>query len=185
MRLIVGLGNPGEQYKFTRHNVGFLVIDKITKKLNINLTKNKFNGEFEKVDDLIIAKPLTYMNKSGEFIQSLCNFYKISWDDVLVIHDEKDFNVGQASIKIGGSDAGHNGIKSVTQCLNNPNYKRIRIGIGKSNVVPLKDYVLQNFSTEEMKVLEPVLDLAAEAAISFAFNDINTVMNSFNQLRKK
>lgn len=185
MRLIVGLGNPGREYELTRHNAGFMVIDKICEKLNVSLNKSRANGEFVKVDDLIIAKPLTYMNNSGDFVANLCSFFKISWDDVLVIHDEKDFRVGQASIKIGGSDGGHNGIKNITQRLGNPNYKRIRIGIGQNPNKELKDHVLGRFSSEELLFLEPVLNLAADAAISFAFNDITTVMNSFNGKLKR
>ncbi|TNK94880.1 aminoacyl-tRNA hydrolase, partial [Mycoplasmopsis pullorum] len=117
MRIIVGLGNPGDRYKFTRHNVGFLVIDKMCQKLGVELDKKKFNGEYTKVDDLIIARPNTYMNNSGEFVSALATFFKVSPDDIMIIHDEKDFALGQASLKIGGSDAGHNGIKSVIEKL--------------------------------------------------------------------
>ncbi|QZE12062.1 aminoacyl-tRNA hydrolase [Mycoplasma sp. Ms02] len=185
MRLIVGLGNPGSKYENTRHNAGFMVIDQICQELKVSLDKTKFNGDFAKVDDLIIAKPHTFMNLSGEFVSQIANFYKIPAEDIMIIHDEKDFEVGQAAIKIGGSDAGHNGIKSVTQQLGTPNYKRLRVGIGRPNGIQLKDFVLQTFSSFERDKLNEVLRVSAKAAISFAFNDINTVMNSFNQNRKK
>nr|WP_318026895.1 aminoacyl-tRNA hydrolase [Mycoplasmopsis bovis] len=96
MKLIVGLGNPGNEYRFTRHNAGFLAIDKICEKLNISLNKEKFNGEFVISDGFILARPLTYMNKSGDFIYSIANFYKIDSSDIIVIYDDLSFSVGQA-----------------------------------------------------------------------------------------
>ncbi|EFF41225.1 aminoacyl-tRNA hydrolase [Mycoplasmopsis alligatoris] len=186
MRLIVGLGNPGDNYRHTRHNAGFLVIDKICRILKTDLNKSKFNGNFVKMEDLVIAKPMTYMNLSGNFIKEIMDFYKINPEDVLVIYDEKDYEIGTSSIKIGGSAAGHNGIKSIIDALKNNSFKKLRIGIGKPKTgYHIKDYVLGNFSVEEMTLLEPILDLAAEAAISFAYNDINIVMNKYNVLRRK
>ncbi|EGV00583.1 aminoacyl-tRNA hydrolase [Mycoplasmopsis columbina] len=185
MKLIVGLGNPGKEYQFTRHNAGYLVIDKILNKLDLKLNKEKFNGRFVLTDDLIIAKPETYMNNSGMFVQNLCQFYKINPSDVIVIYDEKDFELGQAAIKIGGSSAGHNGIESVRVQLNNNEFKRLRIGIGSSRTIPLRNYVLSNFTLEEMPIFEEVANVAADAAISFAFNDIKVVMDKFNVNRKK
>ncbi|WP_029512770.1 aminoacyl-tRNA hydrolase [Mycoplasmopsis iners] len=185
MKLIVGLGNPGKQYEFTRHNVGFLVVDKILKNLNLSLNKEKFNGKFVLADDLIIAKPETYMNNSGYFVQVLSNFYKIDPSDIMVIYDDKDFDLGQAAIKIGGSSAGHNGVESIRTQLSSNEFKKMRIGIGKSETLPLKDYVLSNFKQNELPVLSEVINLAAEAAVSFGFNDIKTVMDKFNVNRKK
>ncbi|WP_027334605.1 aminoacyl-tRNA hydrolase [Mycoplasmopsis felifaucium] len=185
MKLIVGLGNPGESYKFTRHNVGFLAVDKICQKNNITLNKEKFNGEFVICDDVIIARPLTYMNNSGDFVYALANFYKIDSSDIIVIYDEKDFKIGQAAIKIGGSSGGHNGIQSIMNHFKTNDFKRLRVGIGTSKTVPLRNYVLSNFTIDEFKIIEPVLELASEAAMSFVFNDINTVMNNFNVNRKK
>ncbi|VEU70047.1 aminoacyl-tRNA hydrolase [Mycoplasmopsis glycophila] len=180
MKLIVGLGNPGEQYKFTRHNVGFLTIDKMAKKLGVTLYKSKFNGEYAKIDDLILAKPMTYMNNSGQFISSLANYFKIAPDDILVIHDEKDFPLGKSAIKIGGSGGSHNGVIDIVNQLGTTNFKRLKIGINVPHQSALKDFVLGKFTPEEMLVLEPVLNKCAEAAISFSFNDIFTVMNKFN-----
>ncbi|MHA3786225.1 aminoacyl-tRNA hydrolase [Mycoplasma sp. Z244C] len=180
MKLIVGLGNPGEQYKFTRHNAGFLTIDKICQKLQIELNKSKFNGVYAKVDDLIIAKPLTYMNDSGSFVAAICNFFKISPDDVMVIHDEKDYPLGKSTIKVGGSGGSHNGVISIIQQLGSQDFKRLKIGITTPHHSALRDFVLGRFTQEQMEVLEPILDNAANAAISFAFNDIYTLMNKYN-----
>ncbi|TDV24399.1 peptidyl-tRNA hydrolase [Mycoplasmopsis mustelae] len=181
MKLIVGLGNPGIEYKYTRHNVGFLVIDEICRKLNITLNKNKFKGEFAKIDDIIIAKPLTFMNLSGQFISQLCAFFKIKPDDVMVIHDEKDYELGKATIKIGGSGGSHNGVKNIVELLNSESFKRLRIGIKVPFQGELKDFVLGKFSLIEIEILRPIINVSADAAISYGFNDINTVMNKFNK----
>ncbi|UUD35248.1 aminoacyl-tRNA hydrolase [Mycoplasmopsis caviae] len=184
MKLIVGLGNPGSQYRFTRHNVGFLAIDKLCSNFNLTLTKEKFNGYYAKTEDFILAKPATYMNNSGEFVQAVASFYKINPADILVIHDEKDYEIGQAAIKIGGSSAGHNGVQSIINSLGNSEFKRLRIGIGKDVKKELKDYVLSNFTSDQMLVIEQVLAIAVKAAISFVYNDIKIVMNNFNVHRK-
>lgn len=185
MKLIVGLGNPGIQYKFTKHNAGFLVIDKLCKFWKISLNKEKFNGEFAIVDDVIVAKPLTYMNKSGEFIRDLVKFYKIETPDILVIHDEIDMEIGRASIKIGGSPAGHNGLKSIINELKSNDFKKMRIGVSRDTQKELKDDVLSKFTPEQMQFIEIICDKAAEAAASFAFNDINVVIERFNVNRRK
>lgn len=186
MKLIVGLGNPGDSYKFTRHNAGFLAIDKICEKNHLELNKEKFNGRFCIAEDFILAKPYTFMNNSGYFIYELANFYKINSSDILIIHDDKDFKVGQAAIKIGGSSAGHNGIQSIMNHFKSNDFKRLRIGINDSNnKIPLRDYVLSSFSLEDFKVLEPVLEDVADAALMFVYNDINTVITKFNTNHKK
>lgn len=186
MRLIIGLGNPGTKFKNTRHNVGFMVIDKICELMNVTLSKSRFNGETIKIDDMILAKPSTFMNLSGDFVFLISAFYKIVPEDILIIHDEKDFDLGQASIKIGGNDAGHNGVKSIIEKLGSTSFKRLRIGIGKKpSEKPLKDWVLENFNNEDWEKIQPILKVSADAAVSFAFNDIKTVMNSFNVFRRK
>ncbi|WP_029513447.1 aminoacyl-tRNA hydrolase [Mycoplasmopsis primatum] len=187
MKLIVGLGNPEEKYKYTRHNAGFLAIDKICERLNIGtLSKEKFDGIFTVSDGFILAKPLTYMNNSGDFVYALANFYKIDSSDIIVLYDDKDFLVGQASIKIGGSSAGHNGIQSLMNKFKSNDFKRIRIGIGTLNKKTiLKDFVLSNFKKEEILILEEVLEKVYEAALSLVYNDVAYVMNKFNTENKK
>ncbi|WP_406615563.1 aminoacyl-tRNA hydrolase [Mycoplasmopsis hyopharyngis] len=186
MKLIVGLGNPGSKYKFNKHNVGFLVIDKLCEKWQIdNLNKEKFNGAFTIVDDVVVAKPMTYMNKSGEFIRDIVKYFKIQTSDILVIHDEINMEIGKASIKIGGSAAGHNGLSSIIDELQTKDFKKIRIGVGRDTTKELKDDVLSNFTKEQMPIIEIICTKAAEAAASFAFNDINVVMERFNVNRRK
>ncbi|MBN4083648.1 aminoacyl-tRNA hydrolase [Mycoplasma sp. CSL10137] len=184
MKLIVGLGNPGEEYKYTRHNVGFLIIDRICEKLNVKLNKEKFNGVFVKVDDIVIAKPMTYMNLSGTFVQQLKNFFKIDSTDIMIIHDDKDYDLSKATIKIGGSGGSHNGVKSIIDNLGTSDFKRMKIGINAPHQGQLKDFVLGKFSSSEMEKILPIIDLAAETAISFGFNDIYTIMNKFNVNKK-
>ncbi|MCE6115601.1 aminoacyl-tRNA hydrolase [Mycoplasmopsis agalactiae] len=185
MKLIVGLGNPGNEYRFTRHNAGFLAIDKICEKLNISLNKEKFNGEFAVSDGFILAKPLTYMNKSGDFVYSIASFYKINPSDIIVIYDDLSFSIGQAAIKIGGSSAGHKGIDSLMSKFSSNDFKRIRVGIGVNSGTTIKDYVLSLFTKDEMIVVEEVLEKVADAAISLVYNDVNFVMNKFNTDNKK
>ncbi|UUM19818.1 MULTISPECIES: aminoacyl-tRNA hydrolase [unclassified Mycoplasma] len=181
MKLIVGLGNPGIEYKYTRHNAGFLVIDRICEKLKISLNKNKFNGEFIKLDNVVIAKPMTYMNNSGEFVSQLANYYNINSDDILIIHDEKDFPLGKSSIKVGGSGGSHNGVLSVIDKLKNTDFKRMKIGIMTPFKGELKSFVLGKFTEEQFYILDNVIEVAAEACISYMQNDIYTIMNKFNQ----
>ncbi|WP_027121527.1 aminoacyl-tRNA hydrolase [Mycoplasma leonicaptivi] len=184
MKLIVGLGNPGEAYKYTRHNVGFLVADIIAKKTGLKFQKSKFNGEFVKTDDFILAKPFTYMNLSGVFIKEVADFYKIDISDILIIHDEKDLDLGQSNLKVGGSGGSHNGVKSVINSFGgDTNFKRIKIGIREEFLGELRDFVLGKFSKESFNKLIPILDEAADASLSFVYNDVKIVMNKYNQRR--
>lgn len=137
MKLIVGLGNPGIQYQLTRHNAGFIIIDGLTKELNLNVKKIKFSGEFIKTkyqdQDIIFLKPLTFMNLSGSCVASFMNFFKIKVEDVLIIHDEIDLDFGRIQFKSGGSAAGHNGLKDIFLKTNNNNFSRLRIGVGRNS----------------------------------------------------
>ncbi|AWX69488.1 aminoacyl-tRNA hydrolase [[Mycoplasma] anseris] len=180
MKLIVGLGNPGPEYVKTRHNVGFMVIDKIAQTLDIELNEKKFNGIFFKNNDFILAKPLTYMNKSGDFVRSIMDYYEISPEDLIIVYDDMDLALGKVSIKQKGSSGGHNGMKDILLKVPNEDnsIKRLKIGIGRdSNAI---DYVLGKFSFNEMQIIEKVLARASEALISFIYNDIRFVMNKFN-----
>ncbi|WGI36621.1 aminoacyl-tRNA hydrolase [Mesomycoplasma lagogenitalium] len=185
MKLIVGLGNPGDEYKNTKHNVGFWVIDKIAQELKLNLDKQKFNGIFAKADDYILAKPLTYMNNSGLFVQKIAHFFKISNDDILIIYDDMDFSIGQAAIKNNGSAAGHNGMKDIIEQLGTEQIKRLKIGISRPLNKENKNYVLTPFNNEEQKIIEKVVETAADAAIQFLSNDIRIIVERFNAKNKK
>lgn len=170
MKLIVGLGNYGDKYNWTRHNIGFEIIDQYSKKYNIDLNENKFNGIYKKTkilnEDVILAKPHTFMNLSGEFIYKIINYYKIQVKDLLVIYDDISLNIGDIKIKQKGSSGGHNGIKNIINMLQTDEFSRIKIGIGKPNI-NLADYVLSKFNNEEKQ------------KIISKFDDLNKIINMF------
>lgn len=162
MKLIVGLGNFEEKYLFTRHNAGFMMVDffvrlhnqsfKQEKKLKSMIAKFKFNNE-----DILLIKPLTYMNLSGEAVIAVMNFYKIDIKDILVIYDDISLDLSKVRFRSSGSDGGHNGAKSIIKYLGTKDFDRLKIGIGPQPNIPSEAYVLQNFSNEELKKLKEVL----------------------------
>lgn len=162
MKLIIGLGNFEDKYLFTRHNAGFIAVDifavsnsqmfSVEKKLKSKITKFKLNGE-----DIIIIKPLTYMNLSGEAVIATMNFYKIDIKDILVIYDDISLDLGRVRFRNSGSDGGHNGIKSIIKHLGTDKFNRLKIGIGPQPNIPSEAYVLQNFSQEELVQLKEIL----------------------------
>ncbi len=157
MFLIVGLGNPEEGYDFTRHNAGFRAINSLCRNLDITLDKTKDNIEFKVLQNekTIIAKPKTYMNLSGTPIRALVNFYKISLDKIILVHDDLDISLGTYKYKEGGASAGHNGVNDVQDKLQTIAMKRIKIGIGKSTLenVPSREWVLMPFLPNELPFL--------------------------------
>ncbi len=186
MKLIVGLGNPGKQYEHTRHNVGFMVIDKLAKELSIPLDRQKFNGLYgmghisgEKV---ILLKPLTYMNLSGECIRPLMDYYDIDNDEIVVIYDDLDLPVGKIRLRTKGSAGGHNGIKSMILHLATQEFNRIRIGIDRpKNGMKITDYVLGRFTEEEQADLIDTINRSANACEKWvASSPFTQVMNEFN-----
>ena len=157
MIAFVGLGNPGKQYKYNRHNIGYLAIDEIIKTLDIDIQKNKFNGKFFKSSvgrkNIILFKSNDYMNECGNSISQAIKFFKIKNEDLFVFHDDLDLEIGKIRIKNGGSSAGHNGLKSIDGHLGK-NYNRIRIGIGHPGEKRLVErYVLSDFKKEEWSSL--------------------------------
>ena len=156
MRLIVGLGNPGKKYEQTRHNVGFLVVDELLKELNLSLDQEGFKSfyttYFYKGEKIIICKPQTYMNLSGEAVSELVSYYKISHEDIVVIYDDLDLPMGKLRLRTSGSSGGHNGIKNIINLLGDQNIKRIRIGISRDDKYDVKDYVLSKISGEDLKL---------------------------------
>lgn len=168
MKLIVGLGNPGEKYARNRHNVGFLVLDAIADKHRFAPWRKKFSGlvaDGEIGSEKVLAlKPETYMNESGQAVGAAMRFLKIAPADVIVLHDELDLLPGKLKIKTGGGNAGHNGLRSITQHIGN-DYVRVRIGIGHpGNKDMVANYVLHDFAKADQVWLEPLLDAFAEAA---------------------
>lgn len=162
MKLVIGLGNFEQKYLFSRHNAGFMVVDffvnlnnqqfKTEKKLKSDIAKFKFNNE-----DIVVIKPLTYMNLSGEAVSAVMNFYKIDVKDVLVIYDDISIDLGRVRFRNSGSDGGHNGIKSVSAHLATNNFDRLKIGIGPQPNIPSEAFVLQNFTKDELEKLKEIL----------------------------
>lgn len=185
MKLIVGLGNIGKKYEQTRHNIGFEVIDYLLDRHQFKLDKQKFRGaytvEYLFGEKVIFLEPLTFMNLSGEALKPLMNYYNIEIEDILVLYDDLDLAQGQIRLRQKGSAGGHNGIKSIIQHLGTQEFKRIRIGIDRSSRIPIVDYVLQKFSTEEMKTMQPVIEYVADAVEAFIQNEkFENVMNQYN-----
>lgn len=182
MKLIVGLGNPGREYKNTRHNVGFMVLDNYLGKVS---WKTKMENYFYTIDSndeqIIFLKPLTYMNLSGLAVKKIVNFYKIKPEDILVIQDDLDMNVGSYKIKRNSSSGGHNGIKSIIQELGTESFNRLKIGIGKSLQIPTDKYVLAKFTTEELSVLEQNMAIFNQIIDSFIKKGIEEAMALYNK----
>lgn len=186
MYIIAGLGNPESKYEHTRHNIGFHAIDVLCDKYNIRLNKLKFKACFgdgiiggEKV---ILAKPQTYMNLSGESIRNMAAFYKVPTENIIIIFDDISLDTGRMRIRPTGSAGGHNGIKSIIYQLNSDNFPRIKLGIGAPphSDFDLADYVLGRFTSEEIKILEPVLLDTADAVECIIKNGIERAMNKYN-----
>ena len=186
MKLIVGLGNPEIKYAFTRHNMGFLAIDELLSRYgNLTLDNDKFNGIFTKTkienEEVVIAKPMTYMNNSGDFVRPLANFYKIEPSDIIVIYDELALPIGKIRITKEGSAAGHNGIKSIIANLGTEKFIKVRIGIKEEKpFVSQIDFVLMKYTPEELKVQKENIDKAVDAVISILKNGVDKTMNDFN-----
>ncbi|MGG3799692.1 aminoacyl-tRNA hydrolase [Metabacillus fastidiosus] len=185
MKLIIGLGNPGKQYESTRHNVGFMAVDQLSDRLNIPLDRTKFNGLYgiahisgEKV---ILLKPLTYMNLSGECIRPLMEYYEVDDNEIVVIYDDLDIPTGKIRLRTKGSAGGHNGIKSMIQHLGTQQFNRVRVGIDRpSNGMTITDYVLGRFIEEEQADIQSAIKQSAEACEKWLTTDFNQVMNEFN-----
>ncbi|MFT4415983.1 aminoacyl-tRNA hydrolase [Fredinandcohnia humi] len=185
MKLIVGLGNPGRQYEETRHNVGFKVIDELSIRLQIPLDKAKFNGIFGQGvihgEKVLILKPLTYMNLSGESVRPLMDYYDIDVEDILVIYDELDIPVGKIRLREKGSAGGHNGMKSIIHHLGTQDFKRVRIGVDRpSNGMKIADYVLGRFLDEEAQQIKDAIQKSADAAEKWITTPFLQVMNEYN-----
>lgn len=184
MKLIVGLGNPGREYEKTRHNTGFNVLDLISKELNIDINRDDFKGLYGKGningETVILLKPQTYMNLSGESVRLIIDYFKIDLEDLLVIYDDLDLPVGKIRLREKGSAGGQNGIKNIIQHLGTQNFNRIRVGISKSKQIPVVDYVLGKMTSEQLPAYNEALNKAKDAAIAFISNDFKKVMNDFN-----
>ena len=187
MKLIVGLGNPGDGYARTRHNAGWMVVDAFAKKFRIDLTKHEkesMTGEGRVGGGSVkVAKPLTYMNLSGDAVRLLVNAYLDSTDDLIVVFDEIDLPLGKLRIKPSGSAGTHNGMRSIVESLGTERFARLRVGVrGESHGdYRLRDYVLDEFEAEEMPVVENTIERAVDALVLFARGDLKRAMNEFNR----
>ena len=183
--LIVGLGNPGEKYESTRHNIGFSFIDKFSEQINSPITDSKFNSLYSNVNKdgkkLLLLKPQTYMNDSGVAVKKVKDFFKISSNQTIVIYDDLDLQVGQIKIKDTGGSGGHNGINSIIENIGNNDFIRIRIGIGKPLEKSMTNkYVLSKFTKDESKIVNNINNLAKNIIYSIVFKSISFAMNTFN-----
>ena len=187
MKLIVGLGNPGREYKKTRHNVGFNLLDSIAKKNNYSFKKDKkFNCEMCETningEKILMVKPLSFMNLSGSVVIKIKAFYDIDINDILVIQDDLDMDFGKIRIVYDSSSGGHNGIKNITECLGSQKYTRLKIGISNDKDMDTKDYVLGKFSKDNIKSLEYIYDKLDNIIYDFTNMDIDELKQKYNSM---
>ncbi len=183
--MIVGLGNPGEEYRSTRHNIGFLTLDYLARQQDISLDKQRFDASFGKGrigdEPVLLAKPQTYMNLSGVALEKLFSFFKVNIQDLIVIHDDLDLPFQTVRLKVGGGEGGHKGLISITSHLGSSEFIRVRIGIGKpARKTMVEKYVLSPFSEEEQKVLPKIIKLASEAIQEIVFGGIQSAMRIYH-----
>lgn len=180
MHLIVGLGNIGEKYQLTRHNIGFMVIDEMTKNLSTsNINNTNFNSTLQKSGYNLFSKPTTYMNNSGIAVHAIKEYYKIDLENIIVIHDDLDLPFGTVKFKIGGGHGGHNGLKSLDTHIGKE-YIRVRIGIGKpQDKADVANYVLSNFSKEELNKLQDTIPQIIKAIEALKTEEIDQVKSKF------
>ena len=184
MYLIVGLGNPGSRYKATKHNIGFMVLEKLAAKLALDLSQKSFNALWGKgkiaSNNVILAMPQTFMNLSGNAVRQLHAFFKTDLSNLIVIHDDLDLSFGSVRLKTGGGNAGHKGLVSIEENLGSSEFMRIRLGIGKPvDKSRIEGYVLEPFGMEELSVLPGIIGWAADAATEIVSSDMQTAIGNY------
>lgn len=184
MFVIAGLGNPGKKYEKTRHNMGFLVIDRLAEKNDIKVNKIKHKSlvgdGFISDRKSLLVKPQTYMNLSGEALREVMDYYNVDIEDLIVIYDDFDIELGSIRIRKKGSAGSHNGMKSIIYQLQSQDFPRIRIGIGKSGSADWKDFVLGKLGKEEQKLIDDAVEKAADAVMCILEKGIDKAMNEYN-----
>ena len=180
MKLIVGLGNPGLEYVNTRHNIGFMIVDNYCEKNNLIINNNKFMGLYVQTtingEKVIFLKPQKYMNLSGEVVREYMSYFKINKNDILIINDDLDIQLGKYKLKSKGSSGGHNGLKNIGEQIGSYEFKRLKVGISNNKTIDTKNYVLGKFSQDEKKVLANIINISE--------NIINDFINmSFDLLK--
>jgi PTH1 family peptidyl-tRNA hydrolase len=185
VRLIVGLGNPGKKYSHSRHNVGFLVLESLAKRFNIDIHRKKFDSLMGKgiVSDcpVVLVKPQTFMNLSGVAVEKYARFFTVHMEEVIVVHDDLDLPFNDIRIKMGGGDGGHKGLRSMIDRLGGSDFVRVRLGIDKPDRKEMVErYVLERFSEDEMKMLPHLITRACDAVGEILLSGTQTAMNKFN-----
>jgi len=185
MYVFIGLGNPGKQYESTRHNVGFLAIDYFAEKHNISVTKIKHKaliGEGRIGNEkVILVKPQTFMNLSGQSVREIVNYYNVEENEIVVIYDDIDIEVGKTRIRKSGSAGTHNGMKSIIYEIQNDKFPRIRIGVGNDKKMDLASYVLSKFKGEETTAIKEAIEKVGNIMNCIIENDIDKAMNEYNK----
>lgn len=187
LSLVFGLGNPGSRYQNTRHNLGFMVVDRISDEFQTEMNKTKFDAVYGKtrIDDMdvILAKPMTFMNKSGTAVGRFAGFYHVLPHDIVIIHDDIDLDFGRIKIKEKGGDGGHKGIRSIIDAVGKDDFCRLRIGIGRPEAgMNAADYVLTPFYPDQRKMLDAIIARARDAVLTILCNGVREGMNRFNQM---
>lgn len=185
MKIIIGLGNPGRQYEDTRHNAGFMVVDKFADKHGVDISKARFNallGEvFVNGEKVVLVKPMTYMNNSGQAVGEVLNFYKPDLEDIIVVVDDIEIELGMLRIRAKNGKGTHNGLKSIFAHLKTDDYAKMKLGVGKfKRDMDLADFVLARPSKEDDEIIDDLIDRAVEALDEFTASPIDIVMNKFN-----
>lgn len=181
MKLIIGLGNIGDKYVFTRHNAGFMVLDKwaLDKGLSFK-QENKLKSFVARGSDFILVKPATFMNLSGEAVRAVMDYYKIAVEDILIVYDDIALDLGVIRFRADGADGGHNGIKSIIKHLGTSDFARLKIGIGPQPGIPSESFVLQNFPKEQLGELKAILKKSVEAVEFYLANGLEKSQNKYN-----
>lgn len=189
MYIIAGLGNPGKKYENTRHNMGFMVMDALGEKLGININKIKFKSLTAEgrigSEKVIIMKPQTYMNLSGEAVREAADYYKVPEENIIVVYDDMDIDLGSLRIRKSGSAGTHNGMKSIIYQLKSDKFPRIRVGIGANHKSDIIGFVIGSVSKDEASILNKTILNAADAVEEIITGDIDMAMNKYNTKKKK
>lgn len=185
MKLIVGLGNPGKEYEKTRHNIGYMVIDNYARVHGVEINKKKFNSLYQKLlfdnCDVLLVKPETYMNLSGEAVLSFVNYFKIDIDDILIIYDDLDLECGKMRLRDKGSSGGHNGIKNIISLLGTDKIKRLKLGISNNKMIETKDYVLGKLTSDEQEKINNSIKLTSNLIDDFLKLSFDKLTNKYNR----
>lgn len=190
MFVIVGLGNPGSKYELTRHNIGFLTIDRLAKREGVRVDKIKFKSLIGEMningEKIILVKPQTFMNLSGEAVREVMNFYKVDLENLLVVVDDIDITPFTIRLKKSGSAGSHNGMKSIIYNLNDDKFPRLKVGVGNNErKIDLANYVLSGFEKKDQEKLENIIDTSCDAILDFIKNGADYVMNNYNNKLSK